>query len=104
MADVFLEPLIQEGLAVTMQRDDAYVEARTEIGDNALEIFEGHDPSPIDEVMLLIALRAVDAPEIARINGFDREEDRLAPHPVALQEIAEAGGDSIQVPQVLHGI
>jgi hypothetical protein len=28
--------------------------------------------------MLLIALQTVDAPEIARIDGFDREEDRLA--------------------------
>ena len=54
--------------------------------------------------MLLIALRAVDAPEIARIDGFDREEDRLAPHAVALQEIADTGGDSIQVLQILHGI
>src|SRR6185436_7068659 len=70
MADVFLEPLVQQGLAITVQRDDAHIEARAEVGTDALEILEGHDPAPIDEVMLLIALRAVDAPEIARIDGF----------------------------------
>src|SRR6266542_3100443 len=102
MADVLLEPLVQERLAITVQRDDAHIETRSEVRDDALEIFEGHDPSPIDEVMLLIALRTVDAPKIARIDGLDREEDRLAPHAIALQEIADPGGDSIQVPQVLH--
>src|SRR5262245_65979459 len=104
MAHIGLEALVQQGLAVAVKGDDANVEARPEVGDDALEVLEGHDPSPIDEVVLLIALRAVDTAEIARVDGLDREEDRLAPDSVPLEEIADTGGDSVEVFQILHDV
>jgi hypothetical protein len=55
-------------------------------------------------VVLLIALRAVDTTEVARVDGLDGEEDRLAPHSIPVQQIADAGGDSIQMSQILHGV
>src|SRR5215468_3201912 len=104
MAHIGLEALVQQGLAIAVERDDAHVEARPEVGDDAFEVLEGHDPAPVDEVMLLIALRAVDAAEIARVDGLDGEEDRLAPHSVPMQEIAKAGRDSIQMSQILQDV
>jgi hypothetical protein len=38
MADVLLQPLVQEGLTIAMQRDDAHIEAGAEVGDGALEL------------------------------------------------------------------
>jgi len=60
------------------------------------------DASPVDEMILLVALRAVNAPEVTRVDGFDGEEQRLAPDPVALERVAEPGGDSIEVPEIMH--
>jgi len=104
MADICLEPFVQERLAIAMQRDNAHVETRPEICDDALEILEGHNPSPVDEVMLLVALGAVDAAKVAGVDGFDGEEDRLAPDALALEEIADPGGYAIQVPEVVHSV
>src|SRR5262249_3440359 len=104
VTDVRLQALVEQGLAIAMKRHDAYIEARAKIGNDALEVLEGHDPSPIDEVMLLIALRAIDAPEVARVDGLDGEEDRLAPDPVPLKQVAVGGGDSIEVFQILHDV
>jgi len=94
----------QQGLAIAMKRHDAHVEARPEIGDDALEVLEGHDPSPIDEVMRLIALRAVNAPKVARVGGLDGEEDWWAPDSVPLPQIADAGGGSVEVFQILYDV
>ncbi len=55
-------------------------------------------------MMLLVALRAVDAAEVARIDGLDGEEDGLAPDAFTLEQVAETGGDSIQVSEVMHGV
>src|SRR5262249_31789168 len=63
-----------------------------------------HDPSPIDEVMRLIALRAVDAAEVARVDGLDGEEDGLAPDTLALEEITDPRGNPAQVSEVIHGL
>jgi hypothetical protein len=54
--------------------------------------------------MLLIALRAIDAAKVARVDGLDREEDRLPPHALALEEIADPRGDPVEVPKVRHSI
>src|SRR6185503_3529939 len=104
MLDVRLEALVQQRLAVAVQRDDSHIEAGAEIGDDALEVLERHDPAPVDEMMLLVALRAVDAAEVARIDGLDGEEHGLAPDPLTLEQVAETGGDSIQVSEVVHGV
>src|SRR5262249_20304346 len=104
MADIRLEALVQQGLAIAVQGDDAHVEARPEIGNDAREVLEGHDPSPIDEVMLLIALGAVDAAKVARVDGFDREEDRLAPDTFPLEQIADPRGDPVQMPEVVRAV
>src|ERR1700737_1012313 len=101
--DVRLEALVQQWLAVAMQRDDAHIEARAEVGDDELEVLKRHDASPVDEMIVLVALWAVDAPEVTRVDGLDGEEHGLAPDPIALEQIAEAGGDSIEVPEVMHG-
>ena len=53
-------------------------------------------------MILLVALRAVNAPEVTRVDGLDGEEHRLAPDPVALEQVAEPGGDSIEVPEIMH--
>jgi hypothetical protein len=55
-------------------------------------------------MILLVALRAIDAPEVARIDGFDRKENGLAPDAIALEQVAEPGGDSIEVSEVIHGV
>ena len=55
-------------------------------------------------MMLLIALGAVDAAKIAGVDGLDREEDRLPPNAVALQEIADPRRDPVQVPEVVHAV
>jgi hypothetical protein len=68
-----------------------------------LEILERHDASPVYEMILLVALRAVDAPKVTRVDGLDGEEDRLAPDPIALEQVAEASGNSIEVSEVMHG-
>jgi hypothetical protein len=47
--------------------------------------------------MLLIALRTVDAPKVARVDGLDREEYRLAPGTLALEEIADSSGYAIKM-------
>jgi hypothetical protein len=104
MADVRLEMLVQQRLPVAMQRDDPHVKAGSEVRNDALEILERHDASPVDEMILLVALRAIDAPEVARIDGFDRKENGLAPDAIALEQVAEPGGDSIEVSEVIHGV
>jgi hypothetical protein len=88
MADVLLEPLVQEVFAITVQRDDVDIETRPEVRDDPREIFERRDSPPIDEVMLLIALGTVDASKITRVDGFDREERPAGPTP------GRATGDS----------
>jgi hypothetical protein len=55
-------------------------------------------------MMLLVALRAVDAPEVARVDGLDGEEHGLAPDALALEQVAEPGRDSIEVSKVMHGV
>jgi hypothetical protein len=87
-----------------MQRDDPHLEAGAEVGDDALEVLEGHDSSAIDEMMLLVTLRAIDTAKVARIDGFDREEDGLPPDPLALEEVADPSGDTIEMSEVLHGV
>src|SRR5215472_14619575 len=75
-----------------------------EVGDDALEVLEGHDPTTVDEVVLLIALRIIDAAEVARVDGIDREEDRLAPHPIPLEKIADPRGESVELSEVAQVI
>src|ERR1700687_3350132 len=100
MCDVRLEALVQQRLAVAMQRDDAHIEARAEVGDDPLEILERHDASPVDEMILLVTLGAIDAPEVTRVDRLDGEEDRLAPDPLALEQATYGGGDSSDVPGI----
>ena len=104
VADVRFKAFVQEGLTIAMQGDNAHVETRPEVGDDTLEILERHNPSPIDEVVLLIALWTVDAAKVAGVDGFDGEEDRLPPDAVALEKIADPRGDPIQVPEVVHAV
>jgi len=54
--------------------------------------------------MRLIALRAVDAPKVARIDGLDGEEDGLAQDTLALEEITDPRGNPAQVSEVIHGL
>jgi len=55
-------------------------------------------------VMRLIALRAVNAPKVARVGGLDGEEDWWAPDSVPLPQIADAGGGSVEVFQILYDV
>src|SRR6266852_2790637 len=100
MLDVGLEPLVEHRLPVAMQGDDLHVEGRPKIRNDALEVLEGHDPASIDEVVLLVALRAIYATKVTGVDGLDREEDGLTPHPIALEQVAEASGDPGQVPEI----
>ena len=52
----------------------------------------------------LIALRAVNAPKVARVGGLDGEEDWWAPDSVPLPQIADAGGGSVEVFQILYDV
>jgi hypothetical protein len=44
---MYASRLVQQCLAVAMQRDDAHIEARPEVSDDVLEILERHDPRPL---------------------------------------------------------
>ena len=61
VAEIGLKAFVQQRLAIAIETDDAHVEARPKIGNDALEVIERPCPSTVDKVMLLIALRAIDA-------------------------------------------
>jgi hypothetical protein len=103
MLDVHLEALVQKGLAVAMEGDDTHVEARAEVGDDVLESFERHHAPTVDEMVVLVALGTVDAPEVTGVDGLDGEEDGLAPDPIPVEQVAESGSDSIEVSEIMHG-
>src|ERR1039458_4890616 len=102
MADIVFQVLVQQRLTVPMQRDDAEVECRPQVGDDALEIIEGHDPPSVDKMVILIALRAIDAAKITGIDGLDGEEDRLSPHFLPVKQITDPGGNPVEVLEILH--
>jgi hypothetical protein len=65
-------------------------------------MLERHDASPVDKMILLIALGTVDATKVTRVDRFDREEDGLAPDALTLEEVTDSGRQPIQVSEVLH--
>jgi hypothetical protein len=53
-------------------------------------------------MMIRIALRAINTAKITGIDGFDSEENRLAPDMFPVKQVTNAGGDPIEVLDILH--
>jgi hypothetical protein len=48
--------------------------------------------------------RAVDASEGTGVDGLEGKEGGLGPDAIAVEQTAEACGDSVEVPEVVHDV